>query len=83
VLPQAAHPASGEGRRPGLLGHVLGHESERFTGLFRMRHPTLLTPRDFDLSPYFEVVKFNAIASGHFDYERIRWAEQGENGAEG
>jgi hypothetical protein len=82
VLPQAAHPASAEGRRPGLLGHVLGHESERFTGLFRMRHPTLLTPRDFDLSPYFEVVKFNAIASGNFDYERIQWAGQAEEGAE-
>jgi hypothetical protein len=38
-----------------------------------MRHPTLLTPADFDLSPYFEVVKFNVIADGDFDYRRIRW----------
>lgn len=75
VLPQLEFPdADPEGRRTGLLGRVLGHESEHFTGLFRMRHPTLLTPRDFDLSPYFEVVKFNAIASGVFDYERIHWA---------
>ena len=75
VLPQLEFPdADPEGRRTGLLGRVLGHESEHFTGLFRMRHPTLLTPRDFDLSPYFEVVKFNAIASGVFDYERIQWA---------
>jgi hypothetical protein len=42
-----------------------------------MRHPNLLTPRDFDLSPYFEVVKFNVIADGHFDYQRIRWADDG------
>jgi hypothetical protein len=77
VLPQLEFPESDlEGRRPWLLGRVLGHESEHFTGLFRMRHPTLLTPRDFDLSPYFEVVKFNAIASGTFDYERIHWAAQ-------
>jgi hypothetical protein len=82
VLPQVAHPESGDGRRTGLLGHVLGHESERFTGLFRMRHPTLLTPRDFDLSPYFEVVKFNAIASGSFDYERIQWAALEADGAD-
>jgi hypothetical protein len=74
VLPQAEFPEHQDARRLGLLGHVLGHESEHFTGLFRMRHPTLLTPRDFDLSPYFEVVKFNAIADGAFDYERIHWA---------
>jgi hypothetical protein len=47
-----------------------------------MRHPTLLTPRDFDLSPYFEVVKFNVIASGAFDYERIHWAALDGEGAE-
>jgi hypothetical protein len=73
VLPQVEYPA--DGRRSGVLGRVLGHESEHFTGLFRMRHPTLLTPRDFDLSPYFEVVKFNALASGSFDYERIHWMD--------
>lgn len=77
VLPQLDFPdVDPGGRRDGLLGRVLGHESEHFTGLFRMRHPTLLTPRDFDLSPYFEVVKFNVIASGSFDYERIHWAAQ-------
>jgi len=83
VLPQVDFPESDpDGRRSGILGRVLGHESEHFTGLFRMRHPTLLTPRDFDLSPYFEVVKFNAIASGAFDYERIHWAALDGEGAE-
>jgi hypothetical protein len=42
--------------------------------IFRRRHPTLLTPRDFDLSPYFEAVSFNVIAEGNFDYELIVWA---------
>ena len=74
VLPQVDFPDTDRDARDGIVGRVLGHESERFTGLFRMRHPTLLTPRDFDLSPYFEVVKFNVIASGTFDYERIHWA---------
>jgi hypothetical protein len=83
VLPQLDFPeGDSEGRRSGLLGRVLGHESEHFTGLFRMRHPTLLTPRDFDLSPYFEVVKFNAIAAGTFDYERIHWAALGAEESE-
>jgi hypothetical protein len=44
---------------------------------FRERHPSLLTPRDFDLSPWFEVVKFNAIADARFDYDRIRWCDAG------
>ncbi len=35
--------------------------------------PTLITPRDFDLSPYFTIVKFNAIEAS-FDYRRIQWA---------
>lgn len=77
VIPQVDFPDASfiDGRRSGLLSRVLGHESEHFTGLFRMRHPTLLTPRDFDLSPYFEIVKFNVIESGAFDYERIQWAD--------
>jgi hypothetical protein len=65
-----------QGRRGGLLPRIMGHEGREYTGLFHMRHPTLLTPRDFDLSPYFEVVKFNVIADGHFDYQRIHWAEE-------
>jgi hypothetical protein len=61
---------------PTLLSRIFGYESEGYTGIFRMRHPTLLTPRDFDLSPYFETIKFNVIADGRFDYQRIQWAEQ-------
>ena len=53
---------------------MFGYESEQHTGIFRMRQPTLLTPSDFDLSPFFEVVKFNAIAGGGFDYQQIQWA---------
>jgi hypothetical protein len=61
-----------------LWQRLVGHESPHYTGLFRMRHPTLLTPRDFDVSPYFEIVKFNVIAGGGFDYQRIHWAERPE-----
>ena len=43
--------------------------------VFRRRHPTLITPRDFDLSPYFHAIKFNTIASQRLDYRNIIWAE--------
>jgi len=45
-----------------------------YPALFRHEHPRLVTPRDFDLSPYFAVVKPNGLAEGRFDYRRIRWA---------
>lgn len=37
------------------------------------RHYSHFTPRDFDLSPYFEVVK-PTLCDG-FDYKAIRWAD--------
>jgi hypothetical protein len=49
--------------------------SSLYAGLFHRRHPTLLTPRDFDLSPYFEIVKFNVIEDRDFDYQRIEWVD--------
>jgi len=48
----------------------------RHLGLYRRRHPTLLAPRDFDLSPYFQIVKFNLIPESKFDYSRIEWAPE-------
>ena len=62
---------AGEKFRAALFGR---RARRAYTGLFHARHPTLIVPRDFDLSPYFEIVKFNAIADGSFDYRRIRWA---------
>jgi hypothetical protein len=47
-------------------------------GLSRRRHPTLLAPRDFDLSPYFQIVKFNLISEGKFDYSQIEWVPEVE-----
>lgn len=38
--------------------------------LYQMRHFSLFTPNDFDLSPYFEVVK--PTLSG-FDFRSLRW----------
>ncbi len=47
---------------------------QSYTGLYRRRHSTVLTPRDFDLSPFFQVVKFNVMPQRSFDYSRIEWA---------
>lgn len=41
--------------------------------LFRRRHPTLFTPRDFDLSPWFEVIKPRLV--GGFDPHELNWQE--------
>ena len=44
-------------------------------GTLRMVSPTLITPRDFDLSPYFEIIKFNIIENMRFDYHKILWVD--------
>lgn len=41
--------------------------------ILHIRHHSLYTPRDFDLSPYFEVVK-PTLTYG-FDYQKLNWAE--------
>jgi hypothetical protein len=45
--------------------------------ILHIRHHSLYTPRDFDLSPYFRIVK-PTLEYG-FDYKAVEWAEkQGE-----
>jgi hypothetical protein len=46
-----------------------------YPALFERQPPAIITPRDFDLSPYFEIVKFNLVDGQRFDYRRIRWAD--------
>ena len=41
--------------------------------------PRLVTPRDFDLSPYFEVVKLPGNGSREFDYKKMVWSSQPES----
>ena len=44
--------------------------------IFHIRHSSLYTPRDFDVSPYFDIVKPTLVQG--FDYRRIRWATASE-----
>ena len=51
------------------------------SGLLQPVPTTFVTPRDFDLSPYFEVIKFNLIEDLKFDYRKIIWADEVESPA--
>jgi len=82
VLPSVSYPA-GSGaadtrvrRRP--WSWLARRRRSVRRGLYRHRHPTQLTPRDFDLSPYFEIVKFGLVQERSFDYSRIEWEPEGE-----
>ena len=44
--------------------------------ILHARHHTLFTPRDFDLSPYFKIVK-PTLETG-FDYRGLTWSEESE-----
>ena len=41
--------------------------------ILEIRHSSLYAPRDFDISPYFEVVKPTLQAG--FDYRKMQWAD--------
>jgi len=53
-----------------------GNEAERKNRkeILHIRHHSLFAPRDFDVSPYFEIVK-PSLAEG-FDHHRLNWAER-------
>ncbi len=54
---------------------VQGHRSARSDyarrEILTIRHHSLFTPRDFDVSPYFKIIK-PTIESG-FEYKKLRW----------
>lgn len=42
--------------------------------ILQIRHHSLYTPRDFDLSPYFQIVKPTLVFG--FDYKTLQWEEK-------
>ncbi len=44
-----------------------------------MRHYSQILPRDFDMSPNFQIVKFNMIEDGQFDYKRLTWKDPAQS----
>jgi hypothetical protein len=67
ILPKIEH----------LTERECAHCRETVHQVLHIRHYSLFTPRDFDVSPYFRVVK-PTIDQG-FDYKRLIWGEQPEN----
>ncbi len=41
--------------------------------IYRLRHHSLFTPRDFDVSPYFKIIK--PMLEGEFDFKSLKWEE--------
>ncbi|NJO22691.1 MAG: lipo-like protein [Sphingomonadales bacterium] len=41
--------------------------------ILHIRHHSLFAPRDFDLSPYFQIIK--PTIEGAFDHRQLRWAD--------
>ncbi len=48
-------------------------QRENYRELLHIRHYSLYTPRDFDVSPYFRIIK---PTLEHFDPHRLVWASQ-------
>ncbi len=78
VLPQVTFPdrSPAESYSPrSWFTRAARRREPRYSALYHDRDPRMLAPRDFDLSPYFEIVKFNVIEKGSFDYTRIQWLD--------
>src|SRR5205814_8961628 len=59
ILPATTPATTPRPRR--RLRDYLRRPSDPYPAVFRRERPTLVTPRDFDLSPYFELVKLNGL----------------------
>ncbi len=57
-----------------ILPEVERLDAQSRREILHIRHHSLYTPRDFDISPFFDIVK-PTIESG-FDYQRMAWAKE-------
>jgi hypothetical protein len=58
-----------------ILPEVSGDLEEE---IYRIRHSTLFAPRDFDLSPYFDVIKPTIELAQ--EYKSMKWEDRQEDG---
>lgn len=59
-----------------LLKGLEGDQKSRYNEVLHIRHHTLYVPRDFDISPYFEIIKPNLCEA--FDPHTLQWSEYQE-----
>jgi len=57
-----------------ILPTVERVDDESRREILHIRHHSLYTPRDFDLSPFFDIVK--PTIESAFDYKSLEWADQ-------
>lgn len=81
IIPIFKEPPVSDNGPHGLARLIRRSDSRRF-GVLQPVPTTFVTPRDFDLSPYFEVIKFNLIEDIKFDYRKIIWADEEESQAD-
>ena len=60
-------------RYPILPKITLARSRQAMEQILEIRHSSLYCPRDFDISPYFNVVK-PTIANG-FNYKALQWVD--------
>ena len=49
-------------------------QTNKRKGPFKKRHHSLFVPRDFDISPFFNIIKPEIIA--HFDHRKLTWVNK-------
>lgn len=76
IVPDFKEPPRPEETQADWVRRLFARYDGRRFGVLRLVSPTFITPREFDLSPYFEVVKFNIIEDLKFDYRKIVWADE-------
>jgi hypothetical protein len=79
IIPQFKEPPLADEDHTGIVRLIRRPSARRF-GVLQPVPIAFITPRDFDLSPYFEIIKFNLIEDIKFDYRKILWAEEQEEG---
>jgi len=62
-------------------GRASAQSSYSRAEIMHIRHHSLYTPRDFDLSPYFQIVKPTLVYG--FDYKTVVWAEKDRGAPDG
>ena len=60
VLPTTEYRAAATEDCPGCLDEIV-----------HIRHHSLFVPRDFDVSPYFRIIK--PTIEGEFDFRTLKW----------
>jgi hypothetical protein len=57
------------------------HRGDGDSAVFHQRNARLITPRDFDHSPYFDIIKYPFFGNDVGRYRELTWGDAGPHGA--